>query len=166
MHAPAGGWRERVYAEWRLPVLRFVHRLTGDPHLAEDVAQEAFLRLLATPGEVRAPGSWLFRTAANLVRDLGRRAATRQRADLQLVDDAVPPERPDDALERAESVRAVRAALDALGARDREVLLMREAGFDYDEIAATLGIQPQSVPTVVMRAMRRFRAAYAGGGVE
>lgn len=163
--SPTAVW-EHVYAEWRLPVLRYVHRLTGDPHLAEDVAHEAFLRLLSTPGAltgaVRAPGAWLFRVAGNLVRDAGRRLAIRARAARHVELEAATPERPDEALERAETSRAVRAALDALGARDREVLLMREAGLAYDEIATALGIQPQSVPSVVMRALRRFRKAYEG----
>lgn len=157
-------WWARVYEEWRLPVLRYVHRLTGDPHLAEDVAQEAFLRLMsaphASPTAVRAPGSWLFRAATNIVRDAARRAGTRERSAQQFADDHAPVERPDHVLERTDAQRAVRAALNKLSERDREVLMMRQAGFDYAEIAAIIGIQPQSVPSVAMRALRRFKQAY------
>jgi RNA polymerase sigma-70 factor (ECF subfamily) len=144
-------------------VLRFVHRLTGDRHEAEDVAHEAFLRLLRTPRAVARPGPWLFQVAANLVRDGRRRASARWRGERRIAGDAsaARPDRPDEELERAEDVRRVRDALDALAPRDREVLLMREAGFGYAEIAEVLGVQPQSVPTVVMRALRRFRTAYA-----
>jgi RNA polymerase sigma-70 factor (ECF subfamily) len=161
------GWWERVYEEWRLPVLRYVHRLTGDPHLAEDVAHEAFLRLMSTPhvtsSSVRSPGSWLFHVATNIVRDSARRSGTRERAATQLVHETMRPEWPDMAIEREESVREARSALDTLRQRDREVLLMRDAGLTYDEIAAALEIQPQSVPSVVMRALRRFRTAYQAG---
>jgi len=155
---------EGLYARWRLPVLRFVHRLTGDAALAEDVTHEAFLRLLATTDDVRAPGSWLFRTALNMVRDSARRHATHDRATADWPSD--PPERPDERLERRETVRAVRVALDRLAPRDREVLLMRESGFSYDEIAMACDVQPQSVPTIVMRALRRFRVSYETGATE
>jgi RNA polymerase sigma factor (sigma-70 family) len=158
-------WWGEVYGAWRLPVLRYVHRLTGDAALAEDVTQEAFLRLMSTPNasasSIQSPGSWLFRVAGNLVRDGARRTSTRDRATSRM-EDPEPVERPDQSLERSESVRAVRKALNDLTAREREAVLMRQAGFEYSEIADVLGIQPQSVPTVVMRAMRRFRDAYQG----
>lgn len=163
---PSPGGRDigQLYETWCLPVRRFVYRLTGDAAQAEDVTHEAFLRLLGTKEVVREPGSWLFRTALNMVRDAARRHATHDRAAADWPSD--PPERPDERLDRSETVRAVRVALDRLAPRDREVLLMRESGFSYEEIATACDVQLQSVPTIIMRALRRFRASYETGAME
>ena len=65
---PDATW-EAIYAEHRLELLRYVHRLTRDVHLAEDLVQDAFLRLWREPRPVDNPRSWLFRVCTNLVRD-------------------------------------------------------------------------------------------------
>jgi RNA polymerase sigma-70 factor (ECF subfamily) len=145
------------WSEWRLALLRFVHRLTGDVALAEDIAQEALLRYLKSPGAVAHPRAWLFRVATNLVRDHARRRATAERP-VPVDADAVP--RPDEELERKENVGRARAALDRLSERDRAALLMRETGMPYAEIAAALDVRTDTVATIVMRALRRFRKAY------
>ncbi|HSR40832.1 MAG TPA: sigma factor, partial [Longimicrobiales bacterium] len=65
-----GRWRE-LYA--------YLHRLTGDPDAAEDVAQEAFVRLYrrgAMPDDV---GAWLVSVAHNLLRDSGRKRDRRRK---------------------------------------------------------------------------------------
>lgn len=76
--------------------------------------------------------------------------------------------RPDEATERSLRIAAVRAALAQIGPRDREILLMREEGFRYAEIAEVVGVAPGSVGTLLARALRRFAAAYgeeaAGSG--
>src|SRR5690606_38847888 len=106
---------EAVYERLRPSLVRYLDRLTGDQDAAEDVAQEAFTRLLARPdlGE-EAARLWVFTVATNLVRDRGRAAARRKRL-LQ----AVPPRQPtepaaDERLEREQRIAAVRAALDQL----------------------------------------------------
>jgi RNA polymerase sigma factor (sigma-70 family) len=149
---------EEMYGEWRLPLLRYVHRLTRDPHLAEDVTQEAFLRLLREPRAVQNPRAWLFRVCTNIVRDHGRRLATEERC-------APPPEEessesPDMEYERAEAVRLVRSALERLSPRDREALLLRESGFRYAEIAEVIGVRTEIVPTLIARALRRLQKSY------
>ncbi len=153
---------DRLFAELHAPVFRYVHRLTGDPDVAADIAQEAFVRLYTRggglPDEARP---WLFRVADNLVRDRARRRSTVVRfadAGERIVSD--PPPRPDDALEQSERVQEVREALERLKPRDRKILLMREEGFSYEEIARVVGVGRRSVPTLVMRALRRFRDAY------
>ena len=141
---------EEIYDEWRLPLLRYVHRLTRDPHFAEDVTHEAFLRLLREQREVRDPRAWLFRVCTNIVRDHARRLATEGPA----------PEPPDVVYERAETVRIVRSALERLSPRDREALLLRESGFRYAEIAEVIGVRTEIVPTLIARALRRLQKSY------
>ena len=59
--------------------------------------------------------------------------------------------------------QAVRAALDQLTERDREVLLLKAEGFNYDEIAATLGLAKGAIGTTLARARRRLVEAYRAG---
>ncbi len=146
---------------------RYLHRLTGDPDAADDIAQESFVRLLKqelTEPEIRP---WLFTVAMNLVRDRARKMERRQRLLSTAPSLASPVSRPDDDVERAERVMAVRAALDRLSERDRQLLLMREEGFKYEEIANVIGVAPASVGTLIARALRRFVEVYrAQGAVE
>jgi RNA polymerase sigma-70 factor (ECF subfamily) len=63
---------------------------------------------------------------------------------------------PESGFERGQEVASVRRALDALGPRDRELLLMREEGFSYREIAEAVGVSATSVGTLLARAQKRF----------
>lgn len=158
-----GGDLRELYATHHRDLLRWVHRLTGDADQAEDVAQEALIRLVETGGgeRPRSARAWLFRVAMNLVRDQARRVDTARRLTPPL--DTVSFDTPERDLERSETIREVRAALEKLPARDRELLIMRESGFRYREIAEVIGVKTESVPTLAMRALARFRTAYEGG---
>jgi RNA polymerase sigma-70 factor (ECF subfamily) len=56
--------------------------------------------------------------------------------------------------------RAVRAALDGMRDLDREVLLLKAEGFDYDEIAAATGLARSAVGTTLTRARKRLVEGY------
>lgn len=146
---------------------RYVYRLTGDADAADDVAQEAFVRLLREgPMGPTAPRPWLFRVATNLVRDRARKIERRGRLLNAHYGLGVAPDSPDLELEKNEIVAEVRRVLDTLRPRDRQILLMREEGFAYREIADVIGVDHRSVAMLMTRAMRRFRAAYAASGVN
>jgi RNA polymerase sigma-70 factor, ECF subfamily len=149
---------ERVYPQ----LFRFIHRLTGDVDAAEDVAQESFVRLLSRPMPEEDAKRWLFRVATNLVRDRVRATNTRQRLTTKVpgISSMGPPQ--DERVEREETIVAVRSALDSLTERDRKLLLMREEGFRYEEIAESVGVSATSVGTLLARATKRFIAVYRG----
>ena len=67
---------------------------------------------------------------------------------------------PADDLERRERWEAVRRALGQLGERDREVLLLWDAGWDYGEIAEETGLAVGAVGTTLARARRRLVEAH------
>jgi RNA polymerase sigma-70 factor (ECF subfamily) len=142
-------------------VYRYVLRLTGDADIAEDVAQEAFVRLLRQSLPESEVRPWLFTVATNLVRDGARKTERRTR----LLAGAPPlvsrPMAADEKVEQKESVGAVRIVLDQLPERDQQLLLMREEGFKYDEIARVIGVAPASVGTLIARALKKFTALYA-----
>jgi len=144
-------------------LFRYLGRLSGDPDLAADVVQEAFVRLYQRGSAPEDPGAWLISVAMNLFRnEMGKRSRrlrllTQERGDLTLGD---PPPAPDEAAMAGDSRRAVRAALDGLPERDRMLLLLQAEGYRYGEIAAALRLNEASIGTLLARARRAFRRAY------
>ncbi len=147
-------------------LVRFLYRKVWDADRAQDLAQEAFVRVLSSPvTEPESPRAWLFTVAANLARDEAR-AGIRRRRHLTLLKseaEAQPAQAPDPAreLEEKERREALRQALDALADRDREALLLWDAGLDYNEIARETGLALGSVGTTLARARRRLVEAHA-----
>jgi RNA polymerase sigma-70 factor, ECF subfamily len=145
-----------VYPE----LYRYAHRLTGEADAAEDIAQEAFVRLLGRELPEREARLWLFTVATNLFRDRTRTLRRRERllTARPWKPSALP--RPDEELERDGRIAGVRKALEQLPLRDRQMLLMREEGFRYEEIARVAAVAPGSVGTLLARATRRFLSVY------
>src|SRR5579885_3032181 len=131
---------ERLFRAYHTPLVRYLTRRLGDADWAEEVAQETFLRALRQEHLVNER-AWLFAVATNLVRDEARKDARRRRHLALLAeeerDSATEPEVT--TLERAQEAALARRAVEALAERDRLVLLMREEGLDYHEIAEALG---------------------------
>jgi len=155
---------EVLYSEAYPRLFRYCNRLTGDADVAEDVAQEAFVRLWyrQVSGEPKALTSWLFKVATHLIRDRVR--ATENRRRLLEINPVKPAgtEAPDARAERVELQARVRAVLDTMTVRDRVMLLMRQDGFSYREIAEAADVAPASVGTLLARALKRFAALYDG----
>lgn len=151
-----------VYRETYTDLVRFLHRKVWDPDRAQDLAQETFVRALNEQPD--HPRSWLFTVAANLARDEARRAIRRRRHLVLLKNEAevaradtTDPSDDTDAHERSDLVRQ---ALDALNERDREVLLLWDAGMNYKEIARHTGLKHGAIGTTLARARRRLVQAY------
>lgn len=153
---------ESVYERDHGPLFRYIHRCTADEEAARDIAQECFVRYLRSdvPGEEAR--AWLFRVASNLIRDR-HRLRTRRRRLLERWRGGREVAGPYLSPERALEVVRAREALDRLAERDRMMLLMREEGFSYREIAAAVDVAPASVGTLLARALQRFKDAYESG---
>ncbi|MCH7990936.1 MAG: sigma-70 family RNA polymerase sigma factor [Gemmatimonadetes bacterium] len=143
-------------------LVRFLHRKVWDVEQARDLAQEAFVRALQH--EPRRPRAWLFQVAANLARDEARTVIRRKRHLVLLKSEAESQEAsikdPAAKLEEQERWGAVREALDALSEKDRDALLLWDAGQSYTEIARELGLAVGAVGTTLARARRRLADAY------
>jgi RNA polymerase sigma-70 factor, ECF subfamily len=151
---------DSVFAELYPSLFRYLQRLTADADVAEDIAQEAFVRLLKQSLPANEVRPWLFTVAMNLVRDRARKSERRQRLLATATDLVTQRSLPDEDMERAERITSVRHVLDRLPDRDRQLLLMREEGFRYDEIATVVGVAPASVGTLIARALKKFAAEF------
>jgi RNA polymerase sigma-70 factor (ECF subfamily) len=140
---------------------RYLVRLAGDPDVAADGAQEAFVRLLQRPPLGAGERAWLFKVATNYVLELRRTAARRGRlldgrGDQTMAD---PPRDPHADLEADERRRIVTAALARLSDKERIAILMREEGFSHREIAEAVGTTTGSVGTLLARILERLARA-------
>ena len=154
---------ERLFRTYHAPLVRYLTRRLGDRDWAEEVAQETFLRALRQPGgALTNERAWLFAVATNLIRDDARKDA-RRRQHLTLLAgesrEALAPAA-DNALERAQEQALARRVLEMLDERDRNALLMREEGLDYQAITEALGLSVGSVGTTLARARKRLVEAY------
>jgi RNA polymerase sigma-70 factor (ECF subfamily) len=153
---------ERLYQTMYSSVVRFLYRKVWDQDRAEDLAQEVFIRAMAHRPE--KPRAWIFAVAANLARDEARAALRRKKHLTLLTSDPVtlarPAASPDEAVENEEQMHHVQQALASLSARDREVLLLWDAGLSYQEIAGQTGLAVGAVGTTLARARRRLVEAY------
>jgi len=143
-------------------LVRFLHRKVWDAERARDLAQEAFVRALTH--EPKKPRAWLFQVAANLARDEARMVIRRKRHLVLLKGEAEARQDgvddPGDGLAERERWRSVREALDTLSEKDREALLLWDAGQSYTEIARHTGLAVGAVGTTLARARRRLAEAY------
>lgn len=156
----------RVLALRLTPVaFRVAQRMLGDGAEAEDVAQEAMLRLWrAAPGW--QPGAakvttWLYRVVVNLSTDRLRRRRT------VALDDGPEPEdgRPGaiEGLIEADRAAALDAALMALPERQREAVVLRHLeGLANPEIAAIMGVGVEAVESLVARGKRGLAQMLTG----
>jgi RNA polymerase sigma factor (sigma-70 family) len=144
-------------------LFRFLDRLSGDPDLAADVAQDAFVRLYGRGSVPDAPGAWLVSVAMNLFRNVQSAKSRRLRLLTPDRGERVHADRapsPDEGVMAKETQRRVRAAIDRLPERERRMLLLRAEGYSYHEIATSLAISDASIGTLLSRATRAFRQAY------
>jgi RNA polymerase sigma factor (sigma-70 family) len=167
--APATEWTvpswDEVVRTHSARVYRLAYRLTGNPHDAEDLTQEAFVRVFRSLGSY-TPGTfegWLHRITTNLFLDLARR---RQRIRFENLGqdaegrlsggDPTPAEAFDDRHLDGD----VQTALHDLAPEYRAAVVLCDIeGLSYEEIAATLGVKIGTVRSRIHRGRAQLRAA-------
>jgi RNA polymerase sigma-70 factor (ECF subfamily) len=141
-------------------VARAIFRIILDAARAEELAVEVFIRWSKTGrAENQNAGGWLYRTAVRIALDELRFRARRRRYESlsRLISPSPTPEQIHVAAEDRDSVRKV---LGSLRRREAELLLLRNQGFSYEEIAGALRLNPASVGTLLSRAQVAFRKEY------
>lgn len=141
-------------------------RMLGDDAEAEDVAQEAFLRVWRHAGSWREGGgarfdTWLHTVVLNLCRDRLRRRREQPVAE--------PPERidqsplPDRHMEAEETSRRVQKALAQLPERQREAIILHHyQDLSNAEAARVLGVRVEALESLLSRGRRALRSRLRG----
>ncbi len=150
---------ERLVEQHGPLVLRTAWRLLGNREDAQDVAQEAFLRLhrnLSQLSNVEA-GAWLYRVTVNLCTDQYRSKRT-QEIPLGEFDRPSTSQGPEAVLLIDERTRAVAEGLNAHSEKERSALVLREVeGFSTREVAAILGTSEETVRSQICLARGKLR---------
>lgn len=156
-------WPLGAFTNYYRELLSFLTGLLRCPHDAADVAQDSFVRLLATKDShaVRQPRAFLYRIAKNLAVDSVRRRQVRARHLTELtdaVDTPSPQPRPDQKLEREQLSCALRDLIATMPPRRREVfVLYRYEQLTQADIAERIGISTTMVERHLSKAMAHCR---------
>ena len=142
------------------PLLLYAGRLLRDPHGAQDVVQEAFLRLLsadrATTGD-RLPG-WLYAVVRNLAFDRLRRERWMERPDSPALDARPGTDDPPARASLGEQAAAALRALESLPEKQREALRLRlQHGLSYREIAEVMDATVSHVGVLIHEGLKSLR---------
>jgi RNA polymerase sigma factor (sigma-70 family) len=157
----SGRIMESAYAQFEPGLRRRLTALVRDPATAEDLTQEAFLRLLGEVRAGRAPeniGGWLWRVGRNLATSRGRRMAVADRHRSELVRD-IEFASPEIVAIQEEAQSEVISALGVLDRTGLAAVMMAAHGLSAPEIAHSIGRSPNATRTLLCRARARVRAA-------
>jgi len=151
---------QAFFQETAGPLRAYVISVLGSATTADDIVQDAFLRLLRLPAPPADPNhlrALLFRIAGNLITDHWRRQSRRRIADAQV------PDRPVAAYDVGLRVDMTRT-FQRLRPQQRQLLwLAYVEGADHHEIARALGLRPLSVRVLLFRARRKLAQLIEAG---
>ena len=147
--------RRRQAWAWKI-----AYRFLGQKSEAEDVVQEAFIRLMKAADRYRPSAcftTYFYRIITRLCID---RAKQKKKPALETIPDSADDTAPDAATEliRRETADAVRSALDTLAPNQRMAIVLRYyEELNYRDIAAVLEITPKAVERLLSRGRKRLR---------
>ena len=149
----------RLYRDCFGELVGYLENLVGSRAAAEDLAQEAGIRLFEA-GRREAldkPKGYLFHVATNLARDQLRRRVVRDRVHHELAREELTAAGADAVVAARDQLARVVAAMEQLPPRAREVVrLSRAEGYTHGEIAERLGITPKTVENHLARGVAQL----------
>ena len=148
------------------PLLRYAHGLVGQRETAEDLVQDAFLKLHAHWDEVIHPRAWLFRCIRNLafshLRDHKREIPIENEPDFQSHD----PD-PSQTLGKVEAIGTLKRLVAALDEDDRTLISLKyHEGLKYDQISQRTGLSVGNVGYKLHHALKKLADSLLRLGVE
>lgn len=166
--APHMALFEHLFISEYARVVAVAARVLGDPHEAEDVAQDVFCQFYRTHSpDAPFAGPWLYRAAAhtalNRLRGQRRRVGRESRDAVEQDRLQGPEQDPQEALERKEQRLEVQRALAQLPQKSAAVLALRYSGLSYAEVASALGVGIGQVGTLLRRAEKALHKEMTRG---
>src|SRR3954469_9718377 len=167
------GWEtiEELFAALKSPLLTYAQRLVGELSVAEDMVQEAFMKLHAQFEQVREPRRWLYRTVHNLAlnhrRDCSKIISLDSKIEESESNDATDPQPlPDEQIARLEGIGLVRLGMETLDERSREVLRLKfTENLSYKEISVRTGLKIGHVGYLLHHALKAMAEELSKNGV-
>lgn len=171
--SPEFGSIEEAFLALETPLLAYALRLSRNNDMAQDIVQEAFVRLHAEFESVRDPRRWLYRTVHNLTLNQQRKDSkvvplhppTEEStgSDIDLAD---PQLLPDEEIIRLENIGLVRVSLGTLDERSRELVRLKfTEGLSYKDIAERTGLTTSNVGYILHHALKTIESELTRSGV-
>ena len=166
---------EELFQALESPLLTYAFRFLQNPAEAEDIVQDAFIKLHAQFDQVREPRRWLYRTVHNQALNHRRHAIrivplhppTESGEDANPGPEFTDPQPlPDEQIVRWESIGQVRLSLQALDERSRELIRLKfNDELSYQEISDRTGLKTGHVGYLLHHALKTIAAELAKTGV-
>lgn len=151
---------KRLYETEFNGLVRHASYITGSRDIAEELVQEAFIRLMTKPPrDLSRVGAWIRTVVNNLSLDYVRRVKVEERVTDRLSTVESVPSVEEMTMTQFERQR-VQESLKVLSSRDQRALMLRHSGYSYREIAAKLGCPEEQVGVILIRALRKLKEAY------
>ena len=152
---------ERIFRAHYARLARVIARVIRDPARAEELAVEVCLKWsVSRKADGENADRWLYRVAVQISLNELRHKMRRSRYE-RLVSLVRRSPTPEELLATRQQQERVRLLLTVIEPRQAEMLILRSQGFSYEELAATLNLNPASVGTLLSRAQQAFRKEYA-----
>jgi RNA polymerase sigma-70 factor (ECF subfamily) len=156
----------QVFETEESPLLRFAYGLVGQRETAEDLVQDAFIKLHAHWDDVANPRAWLFKTIRNLalnhIRDHKRETPFEDTDDFQ----SHTPE-PDQSLGRLEAIGTLQLLVSELDATDRQLITLKyHENLKYDQISQRTGLSIGNVGYKLHHALKNLADSLRHLGIE
>jgi len=169
---------EELFLAIESPLLTYARRLAIDFTQAEDLVQEAFLKLHPVFHQIDSPKSWLYRTVHNLAVNHHRKHARilpLHASDANSEEDSTgttcpdltdSQPLPDDQIARWEGVGLIRLNLKSLDARSQDVIRLRfHEDLSYQQISEQLGLTTGHVGYILHHALKSLAADLVKAGL-
>jgi RNA polymerase sigma factor (sigma-70 family) len=164
---------EELFAALESPLLSYALRLAGEPGVAEDLVQEAFMKLHSQRDEVREPRRWLYRTVHNLALNYRRQlkkiiplVSNERENPSSPGEPADPQPLPDEQLARLEGIGLVRLSLETLDERSQMLVRLKfNENLSYQEISERTGLKIGHVGYLLHHALKNMAGELARNGV-
>lgn len=159
---PEAATLEGLFADLESPLHGYARKLVQRPEIAQDIVQEAFMRLHARFNEVRQPRLWLYRTVHNLAMNHHRAEKKIVAVDFQSegpesVAIADLDRTPDEQLQRNEAIECARLGVEGLDDRARELIRLKfDEGMSYKEMSARTGLSVSYVGNLLHHAIHQL----------
>ncbi len=156
------GWLVSALSRYEQPLMRYAHRLVGEPEAARDVVQDCFLRLCKQKSQ-KVEGhvaEWLFRVCRNRSLDLLRKdGRMHSLEDTQLQSEEIAPA---ESAEKREEAGQMMRCIEGLPQRQQEVLHLKfREGRTYKQISAICDISVSNVGFLLHTALKTLRRQLA-----
>ena len=169
--APREETLEDLFESLEGPLLGYARRLVPDSDVAEDLVQDAFVKLHAQRGAVRAPRRWLYRTVHNLAlnhrRDVSKVIPLNPHGEGSdpVLETPDPGPNPDEQCARDEGAGLVRQNLRNLDARSQELIRLKfTESMSYQQISERTGLSVGNVGYILHHTLKSLAAELARAG--